>query len=89
MHSIGIRPYYLHHPDQAKGSMHFFLPLEEGRQLYAHLRDDLSSWLLPHYVIDIPGGHGKVNAFNPESLEFSGTWIDRFGKTIDKPTPSH
>lgn len=75
----GIRPYYLHHPDQVKGGMHFWLGLEEGRQLYSQLRNLLPGWAIPQYVIDIPGGHGKVPAFNPEGYNFSGQLLDRFG----------
>ncbi|MAX66003.1 MAG: KamA family radical SAM protein [Bacteriovoracaceae bacterium] len=70
-------PYYLHHPDQAKGAMHFYLPLEEGRQIYNQLRDDLPGWAIPHYVIDHPNGHGKQFAFNPESIAFSGRLLNQ------------
>lgn len=83
--SLGCRPYYLHHPDQVKGGMHFYLSLEEGRQIYAKLRDKLPGWGLPHYVIDIPGGHGKTTAYNPESFSFNGTLIDRQGNPHSVP----
>jgi lysine 2,3-aminomutase len=76
---LGIRPYYLHHPDQVKGGLHFYLPLVQGRELYSQLRDHLPGWALPHYVIDIPEGHGKVAAFNPETFQFSGNFIGRTG----------
>jgi lysine 2,3-aminomutase len=72
-----VRPYYLHHPDQVLGAMHFYLSLTEGRKIYAELRDQLPGWLIPHYVVDSPMGHGKSLAFNPESFEFSGKLIDR------------
>ena len=77
--SLKVRPYYLHHPDQVKGGMHFYLPLVEGRKLYAQLRNELPGWAIPQYVIDIPGGSGKVSAFNPERLEFSGKLMGRDG----------
>lgn len=76
---LNVRPYYLHHPDQVKGGMHFSISLEEGRKLYAGLRSKLPGWALPQYVIDIPGGHGKVSAFNPESFEYSGQLISQEG----------
>ena len=79
----GIRPYYLHHPDQVKGGMHFHLPLEKGRQLYNILRDLIPGWAIPQYVVDLPNGKGKVLAFNPEKTEFSGRLIDRFGQHQD------
>lgn len=79
INSFGIRPYYLHHPDHVLGAMHFFLPIEEGRKVYAKLRNILPGWMIPHYVVDSPMGHGKSLAFNPEGYKFSGTLIDRFG----------
>lgn len=76
---LKVRPYYLHHPDQVKGGLHFYLPLEQGRLIYSQLRNHLPGWALPQYVIDIPGGAGKVGAFNPESITFSGQLIGREG----------
>ena len=80
---LDVRPYYLHHPDQTKGAMHFYLPIQEGRKIYAQLRDLLPGWAIPQYVIDIPGGEGKTSAFNPEKFEFSGQLINRQGKPIN------
>ena len=80
--SLGCRPYYLHHPDEVKGGMHFYLSLEDGRRLFAKLRNKLPGWAIPHYIIDIPGGHGKVSAFNPESYDFSRQLIDLDGALI-------
>lgn len=74
-----IRPYYLHHPDKVKGGLHFSLPLKDGRELYLQLRDKLPGWAIPHYVIDLPGGAGKISAFNPESLDFSGKFLTKAG----------
>lgn len=79
---LRIRPYYLHHPDRVKGGMHFYLPLSEGRKLYHSLRKELPGWAIPHYVIDIPGGHGKVSAFNPETQNYSGTLLSKDGEAI-------
>lgn len=86
---LGIRPYYLHHPDQVKGGMHFYLPLKTGRKLYHSLRNLLPGWALPHYVIDIPQGYGKISAINPESLDYSGELISRDGDIISAPEPSY
>lgn len=82
-----VRAYYLHHPDQVKGAMHFYLSLEEGRKVYAKLRDQLPGWMIPHYVVDSPDGHGKSLAFNPESFEFSGSLIDRKAQLQTLTTP--
>lgn len=55
-----ITPYYLHHPDLAPGTGHFRLSLERGRELYAELARRISGVALPSYVLDIPGGFGKI-----------------------------
>ncbi len=55
-----IRPYYLHHPDLAPGTGHFRLGLAEGRALVEQLRGRISGLCQPTYILDIPGGHGKV-----------------------------
>lgn len=56
----GVRPYYLHHPDQAKGAMHFYLEKEIGLKLYAQLKKEVSGWALPHYVCEQEEGRGKI-----------------------------
>jgi lysine 2,3-aminomutase len=55
-----IKPYYLHHPDPALGTAHFALSIDEGRAIVRQLRGRLSGLAEPLYVLDIPGGHGKV-----------------------------
>ena len=57
-----IKPYYLHHPDLAPGTAHFRLTLTEGRALVEGLRGRVSGLCQPAYILDIPGGHGKVRA---------------------------
>lgn len=57
---LGIRPYYLHHGDLAPGTSHLRVPLDEGRRLMRALRGRVSGLCQPTYVLDIPGGHGKV-----------------------------
>ena len=60
--AMKIKPYYLHHPDKAPGTSHFRLTLEEGRALVTGLWGRISGIAQPTYVVDIPGGHGKVPA---------------------------
>lgn len=55
-----IKPYYLHHADFAPGSTHFRTSIEEGQALMRDLRGRRSGLCQPSYVLDIPGGHGKV-----------------------------
>lgn len=54
-----IKPYYLHHPDLARGTSHFRVSIEEGRDLVRGLRGRYSGLCQPEYVLDIPGGYGK------------------------------
>lgn len=86
---LRVRPYYLHHPDQVKGGLHFYLPIKNGRKIYHSLRRYLPGWALPHYIIDIPEGYGKISAVNPESLEYSGKLIGLQGEIISSPEPNY
>ena len=73
-----VRPYYLHQLDLAPGTSHFRVPLEEGRQLIQGLRGRLSGIALPTYILDIPGGAGKVPATNSFiSPEGDGSYLVR------------
>jgi lysine 2,3-aminomutase len=55
-----MKPHYLHHGDLARGTSHFRLSLAEGQMLMRRLRGHTSGLLQPTYILDIPGGHGKV-----------------------------
>lgn len=55
-----IKPYYLHHLDLAKGTSHFRCSIQEGQALVKSLRGRYSGLCQPTYVLDIPGGHGKM-----------------------------
>ncbi|TPW32992.1 lysine-2,3-aminomutase-like protein [Martelella alba] len=55
-----VKPYYLHHLDKARGVNHFRVSLERGQALMRALRGHVSGLCLPTYVLDIPGGYGKV-----------------------------
>lgn len=55
-----VKPYYLHHPDLAPGTAHFRLSIAEGQALMEALQGRVSGICLPTYVLDIPGGYGKV-----------------------------
>jgi lysine 2,3-aminomutase len=55
-----IKPYYLHHPDLARGTSHFRIGIDDGLELTRALRTQLSGLAQPLYVLDIPGGFGKV-----------------------------
>ncbi|MDO8983919.1 lysine-2,3-aminomutase-like protein [Cypionkella sp.] len=55
-----VTPYYLHHCDLARGTSHFRTTIAAGQAIMAQLRGRLSGIGLPTYVLDIPGGFGKV-----------------------------
>ncbi|CAO4169952.1 Lysine-2,3-aminomutase-like protein [Methylorubrum populi] len=55
-----IKPYYLHQGDLAPGTGHLRTTLPEGQALMRRLRGRLSGLAQPLYVLDIPGGYGKV-----------------------------
>ncbi|WP_342164120.1 lysine-2,3-aminomutase-like protein [Methylobacterium sp. SD21] len=55
-----IKPYYLHHGDLAPGTGHLRTGIAEGQALMRGLRGRLSGLAQPTFVLDIPGGHGKV-----------------------------
>ena len=67
----GVKPYYLHHGDLAPGTAHWRTSLAEGKFLIDQLRGRLSGLAQPTYVIDLPGGHGKV-PIAPLSCEIEG-----------------
>lgn len=64
---IRVRPYYLHHLDQARGTAHFRVPVERGLEIIAAMRGRVSGLGIPQYVVDPPGGQGKVPLL-PENL---------------------
>jgi lysine 2,3-aminomutase len=55
-----IKPYYLHHADLAPGTSHLRSDIAEGQELMRALRAQTSGLCQPTYVLDIPGGAGKV-----------------------------
>jgi lysine 2,3-aminomutase len=65
-----IKPYYLHHPDLAPGTSHFRGTIPEGLALMKALRARLSGLEMPAYMLDIPGGFGKV-PLESDCIEFT------------------
>jgi lysine 2,3-aminomutase len=58
--AMRVRPYYLHHPDLARGTARFRGDIAHGQALMRELRGRASGLCQPTYVLDIPGGYGKV-----------------------------
>jgi lysine 2,3-aminomutase len=69
-----IKPYYLHHPDLAPGTSHFRPSIVEGLALVKALRRELSGLEIPAYMLDIPGGFGKV-PLESDHLEITGEGV--------------
>jgi lysine 2,3-aminomutase len=89
--AMRVKPYYLHHPDLARGTGHFRLGIADGQALVRALRGRVSGLCQPSYVLDIPGGYGKVpiaaSAAGPG--EPPGCWVveDPAGRKHAYPPP--
>ncbi len=55
-----VRPYYLYQCDPILGSSHFRTPVSKGLEIIEGLRGHTSGYAVPQYVIDAPGGGGKI-----------------------------
>ena len=58
--AIRVRPYYLHQMDLVRGTGHFRTKVDRGIGIMDALRGHTSGLASPHYVVDLPGGKGKV-----------------------------
>jgi len=58
--ALRVRPYYLHQMDLVRGTMHFRVAVETGLRVIAGLRGQVAGLGIPQYVVDPPGGQGKV-----------------------------
>jgi len=58
--AMRVKPYYLHHLDRAPGTARFRTSLAAGQELVRGLRGRVSGLCQPTYVLDLPGGFGKV-----------------------------
>ena len=55
-----VRPYYLYQCDPITGSAHFRTPVAKGLEIIEGLRGHTTGYAVPQYVIDAPGGGGKI-----------------------------
>jgi len=88
--AMRVKPYYLHHPDLARGTAHFRAGIATGQRLVRSLRGRVSGLCQPTYVLDIPGGYGKVPiapcAVTPD--ESSGGWTIEDGAGVRHAYPA-
>jgi lysine 2,3-aminomutase len=57
---LRVRPYYIHQMDDTKGTSHFQTHIETGIEIMTHLRGRISGMGVPQFMIDLPGGGGKI-----------------------------
>lgn len=81
--ALRVKPYYLHHLDRAEGTARFRTTIEEGAELMRSLRGRLTGIAQPTWVLDIPGGHGKV-PLGPQWIEKTGAG-EEAGWTVRDP----
>src|SRR5438270_6209491 len=66
--TIRVRPYYIYQADLTKGTNYFRTTVEKGLEIIKALRGWTSGLAVPHFVIDAPGGGGKIPLL-PEYVE--------------------
>ncbi len=71
LQAISVRPYYLFQCDSAQGTDHFRVELDRGMGMVAEMWGRCSGLMLPRFVVDLPGGKGKVSA-DPIHLQAMG-----------------
>ena len=69
--AMRVRPYYIHQMDLVRGTRHFRTPVSVGLEIIRALRGHISGLAVPQYVIDLPGGKGKVPIL-PDAVEREG-----------------
>ena len=78
VYALGIKPYYLHHCDLTRGLTHFRTRIEDGHALMRELRGHVSGLCAPLYVLDLPGGAGKIPLGPSYTIEHHGyDWVFR------------
>jgi len=70
--AIRVRPYYIYQADQVQGTDHFRTSVEEGLEIMRALRGYTTGMAVPTYVIDAPGGGGKIPIL-PDYLQQLGS----------------
>ena len=66
--AIRVKPYYIHHADPVQGTAHLRTSIQAGLNIMRTLRGHLSGPGVPYYMVDLPGGGGKIPLL-PEYVE--------------------
>ncbi len=88
--TIRVRPYYIHQMDLVKGTGHFRTRVEKGLKIMAGLRGHTSGMANPYYVVDLPGGKGKVPLLPDDVKMKKGKLFLRnyLGEVVEYPNES-
>ncbi|MEZ6062191.1 MAG: KamA family radical SAM protein [Planctomycetaceae bacterium] len=70
-----VRPYYLYQCDPISGSEHFRTPVSKGLEIIEGLRGHTTGYAVPNYVIDAPGGGGKIPLQPDYTRGRDGDWL--------------
>ena len=88
---LRVRPYYLYQCDPVVGTSHLRTPIAKGLELMGQLRGFITGYAVPTYVVDAPGGGGKI-PLQPETIvaHQGDTWVLRnwAGKLVTYRDPS-
>jgi lysine 2,3-aminomutase len=71
---IRVKPYYIHQMDLVRGTAHFRTTVDCGIRIMESLRGHVSGLATPYYVIDLPGGKGKVPILS-DYVRREGKWL--------------
>ena len=86
-----VKPYYLYMADLTKGTNHFRTTVETGLKIIQALQGHTSGMAVPHFVIDAPGGGGKIPILPNEyllNLDENGAVLKNYeNKTYHYPQP--
>lgn len=85
--AIRVRPYYIHQMDLVQGTGHFRTGISQGIRIMEALRGHTSGLANPHYVVDLPGGKGKV-PLSPEYIRRKGRKVflkNYLGEEVEYP----
>lgn len=83
-----VKPYYLLQCDPVSGTSHFRTAIEKGLEIVNALHGNISGLAVPQFVVDAPGGGGKVPLLSPTQLTKSeeGTILTNYlGNTYVYP----
>ncbi len=83
---IRVRPYYLLQADPVRGTGHFRTPLQTGLDLMAQIQGRVSGIAVPKFIVDTPGGHGKVAIQKDPVISRTAPSMDLPGTTMPGTT---